>query len=264
MQLSRFSNVSSFRGATVIGTIFVACWALVLLGPIAQPPDYHAFADHRVWSGVPNGLNVLSNGAFLIVGILGIAYAMRLRRQRENVPVPAYLVMYSGVVLTAFGSTYYHLAPANESLVWDRFAMITVFAGFTCSAVGELVNRRLGDALLAPLWLAGAASVWYWIYTERLGVGDVRWYVLVQFLPMLVVPLLLALYRRPAGYSRYLVLMFILYAASKLMEFYDREVLAVLGVVSGHTLKHLFAAAAVACLLPLLRKRLSSRNTTVY
>jgi hypothetical protein len=138
--------------------------------------------------------------------------------------------------------------------------MITIFAGFTCSVVGELVNRRLGEVLLAPLWVAGAASVWYWIYTERLGVGDVRWYVLVQFLPMVVVPLLLALYPRPAGYTRYLVLMFILYAASKFTELLDLEVYVVLGFVSGHTLKHLFAVAALACLLPVLRERLPSRE----
>ncbi len=263
MQLFRVSHTAGLRAVTVIGATLLACWALIWLGPIAQPLDYHEFADDRVWLGIPNVLDVLSNVAFLIVGLTGIAYAMRLQRQRANAPVTAYLMMYAGVVLTAFGSTYYHLAPDNESLVWDRFAMITIFVGFTCSVIGELVNRRLGDALLAPLWLAGAASVWYWIYTERLGVGDVRWYVLVQFLPMLVVPLLLALYPRPADYTRYLVLMFVLYASSKLMEFVDVQVFELLGVVSGHTLKHLFAAAAVACLLPVLRARLSAAENSL-
>jgi len=255
MHSSKLQRTFSRRAGVVVGTIVMACLAMGWLGPIAQPLDYHEFADRRMWLGMVNGLNVMSNAGFLIVGLIGLAYALRLWRQRANASVLPYTVMYLGVVLTAFGSGYYHLAPDNESLVWDRLAMITVFAGFTCSAVGELVSRRLADGLLTPLLVAGAASVWYWIYTERVGVGDVRWYVLLQFLPMVVVPMLLVLYPRPARYARYLVMMFVFYSTSKLFEFLDAQVYAWLGVVSGHTLKHLAATAAVACLLPILHAR---------
>jgi hypothetical protein len=38
----------------------------------------------------------------------------------------------------------------------------------------------------------------------------------------------------------------VLYAVGKLAELADREILALGGLVSGHTLKHLLAAAAAA------------------
>jgi hypothetical protein len=40
-----------------------------------------------------------------------------------------YLVMFAGLSLTAFGSGYYHLAPDNARLVWDRIAIMMVFMG---------------------------------------------------------------------------------------------------------------------------------------
>ena len=226
--------------------------AMLSLDPIAQDPAYHRFADARAMFGIPNAWNVLSNLPLLGVGLAGLVLLGRLHHGAPRLP---YAVMFTGIALTGIGSMYYHLAPNNETLVWDRLPMTIGFAGFFCSVVAELVSRRLANALLGPLVLAGIGSVWYWIATERAGVGDLRWYGLVQFLPMLLIPALLALYPRPSRYTPYVVLLLVLYAASKALELLDIELFRLGALLSGHTLKHLAAAAALASLLPMLTVR---------
>lgn len=51
----------------------------------------------------------------------------------------ALAVLFAGVLLTSAGSTWYHLAPTNDSLVWDRLPMTLGFMGlFAASrAAGE-------------------------------------------------------------------------------------------------------------------------------
>lgn len=45
------------------------------------------------------------------------------------------------------------------------------------------------------------------------------------------------------------------YALAKALEFFDKPIFAALRVVSGHTLKHLAAAAAGYCILRMVQKR---------
>jgi hypothetical protein len=98
-------------------------------------------------------------------------------------------------------------------------------------------------------------SVFYWDWSERVGQGDLRPYGLVQFYSGALIALILALY--PSAYTRardpFDVLG--LYALAKLCEWLDRPILAALGGVSGHTLKHLVAGVAVFWLLRMLRLR---------
>lgn len=239
-----------------IATLSLIAVALVYsFAPIPQDPAYHRFADSREIFGLANAGDVLSNLAFLLVGSAGLWIVPRGRAAGQPALMLCYRVFFAGVVLTAFGSMYYHLAPDNARLVWDRLPMAVSFMAFFATVIAELVSARLARALLVPLVIVGVASVLYWIVTELRGAGDLRAYALVQFLPMLLIPVLLMLYPRPRGYLRYILVLVACYAVSKGLEFADAEIFRMGEIVSGHTLKHLFAALAPACLLPWLARR---------
>lgn len=220
----------------------------VLTAPIPQDPAYHLFADDRTLLGVVNALNVLSNLPFLIVGAWGLAYVSRLRPLTGDLTA-AYAVFFLGVFLTGFGSGYYHLAPANGTLVWDRLPMTISFAGLFSVVVGEFVSMRLGRRLLLPLLVVSAGSVAYWAMTEARTVGDLRPYAVVQFLPMLLMPVILALRGRGRPLTPYVWALIFFYVLAKVAEFYDASVYTAFPAVSGHSLKHLLASLSPAALL---------------
>ena len=233
---------------TAVGII-----AMLFVEPIPQDPAYHDFADRRDFLGAPNFLDTFSNIAFAVVGIIGMRAVARCADL--GAAGLAWRVFYAGVLLTAFGSGYYHLEPNNETLVWDRLPMTIAFMSFLAIVLGEYLSPRLGARLLVPLLVVGAGSVFYWGWTESHGRGDLRAYALVQFLPMLLSPVLMLRYRGRSRLGPYIVGMIAFYIASKLFEFFDASIFAAGGIVSGHTLKHLAAALAPACLLYALRQR---------
>jgi hypothetical protein len=242
--------------------VALACLALVAHyygGPaIPQDAAYHRFADERTVLGIKHGLNVLSNIPFLLVGITGVwavlAGARRSALDAAGISWP-YVALFLGTALTAFGSAYYHLKPNNQSLVWDRLPMAIGFMGLLSAMIGERVGRRPAQVLVGPLVLAGLASVCYWQQTEQLGRGDLRPYLLVQFGSLAVMLLLLLLYPARWSHSRYLWAGFAAYAAAKFLERADHHVFAIGHVISGHTLKHLAAAAGLACIVRMLQVR---------
>jgi predicted membrane channel-forming protein YqfA (hemolysin III family) len=217
---------------------------------IPQEPGYHQFADTRTVLGVPNGLNVLSNLAFAVVGLAGIVLLVRrgraLRDPRERWP---WLVFFAGVSLTALGSAWYHLAPSNASLVWDRLPMAVGFMALLSALVTERIDARVGLWLLVPLVLLGVAGVLSWDVSERAGAGDLRLYAFVQFFPLVAIPLILALTPRTYGDSWVYLVGLGVYALAKLAEVGDGAIYDVGGLVSGHTLKHLLAAGAVVVMV---------------
>lgn len=240
---------------TTIAIVAVAAFFL-LVPPIPQDPAYHAFADSRVIFGIPNFWNAASNLPFLVVGLSGTAFVFKHGRTVCAAGLElAYVVFFAGVVLTSFGSAYYHLNPANEPLVWDRLPMTIAFAGLFSIVIGEYFSPRLGRAILIPLLLVGALSVEFWAYTEARGVGDLRAYVIFQFLPMILIPFILLLRQPVFGDGRHFWIMLLFYVLSKLVEFLDASIFAAGGLISGHALKHVFAAIAAAALLYGLSER---------
>ncbi len=218
--------------------------ALLLHGPIPQWSSYHEFADRRTWLGVPNAADVLSNLPFLLIG----AWAWAALRDAP------WRLFALAIGATAFGSAGYHWAPDNASLVFDRVPIAAACALLACLFLAERVDPRWArPAVLGAALLAGAASVLLWWLSEQAGRGDLRAYLFVQFLPMVLVVAGLALRLRPltgrgvsdAAWWTTLAL----YAAAKAFELADQAVLHASGGVSGHTLKHLLAAAAAAWLL---------------
>ena len=241
-------------------TLLAAAVALFSLPRIPQDLSYHAMADTRTMFGVPNALNVLSNVPFAFTGGLGLIALARARRSSaagfaDGWYWAAYLALFGGVALTCVGSSYYHLAPDNARLVWDRLPMTVGFMGFVAAMLEERVRPGLARQLLLPLLLLGAFSVAWWTWSESRGAGDLRLYGLVQFGSLASVVLMIALYRSGPSGARYVVAALGLYGLAKVFEALDRPIFAIGQVVSGHTLKHLAAAAAIVPLAVMIRRR---------
>jgi len=67
---------------------------------------------------------------------------------------------------------------------------------------------------------------------------------------MMMIVLLLILYPTKFRPKKYLIITFVCYALAKTVEIYDREIFVMNHeLFSGHTLKHLFAAAGVLSIL---------------
>lgn len=112
-----------------------------------------------------------------------------------------------------------------------------------------LISPRLAVRLLAPPLLFGAFSVLYWRATDSGDGGDLRLYVLVQYLPMLLIPAIVLSYRSALAPTSFVWALLGSYGVAKVLELLDGPVLRITGVVSGHTLKHLIAALGVYFLL---------------
>ena len=115
--------------------------------------------------------------------------------------------------------------------------------------------------MLWPLVGLGVASVAFWWVAEQLGQGDLRPYLLVQFLPLLIILLMLTLFRWKYSHQGYVSLLLLFYLIAKACEHFDREIYAWLWVVSGHTLKQLWAALTSYWVLWLLQHRKAEFNT---
>jgi hypothetical protein len=248
------------RYVVIAGLTLAAIVGIFLLPPIPQSQDYHAFADNRTLFGVPNFLDVVSSAAFIAAGTAGLIALYRPRpdgrgrfcRPSDRWP---YGVLFLGVGLVGLGSAYYHLAPDNARLVWDRMPMALAFAALLSAVVTERADGSMGVVLLILLALVGVGSVLYWHITEVAGRGDLRPYALVQYYPMLAVPVMMYLF--PSRYTRGgdLLGAAILYAVAKGCEALDAAVFSLGHFVSGHTLKHLSAATATILIIRMLRQR---------
>ncbi len=241
----------------MIGTALIALIiTFIFVEPLPQDPEYHKFADSRAYWEIPNTFDVLSNIALAIVGLLGIIAALKkLRSPLFNASIFQYLIFFSGVFLTGFGSLYYHLSPTNQTLIWDRLPITILSIGFFCSVVSEMVSPKASLVLVGPMLLIGIGSVYYWHHTESLGRGDLRLYGIVQFLPLILIVLIFVMYKFPKNYLPYISGVLIFYALSRISEFLDRQIYDSLQFISGHTLKHLFAAAAACFILLMLWRR---------
>ena len=234
-------------------TVMLVIATAFYVGPIAQDLDYHHFADQRTLVGIPHANDVLSNLPFCLFGLAGLTLAWR-RRDRLDDGGNMYLGFFLGVLLTGFGSAYYHFAPSNPTLVWDRLPMTIGFMSLFALILAERVDSRLGRQWFPYLLLAGLASVLYWHLAD-----DLRPYLLVQFGPMLVLPCLLLKNRRDGDRWLWLALGF--YLLAKVLEAADGPVFGLTGEwISGHSLKHLAASVAPLMVLLKLRHETRARN----
>lgn len=215
-----------------------------MIEPLRQDQSYHEFADDRVLFGIGNAADTLSSLVFVAVGMAGLLFLWRRRQGAGCFEIPsemrAYWILFGAVVATGLGSAWYHQAPDDARLVWDRLPMAIAFMSLLAAVITERVSPAAGLRLLPPLTLFGAASVIYWaVY------GDLWPYVVVQFGSFAVLVILATLF--PSRYTQGGMLFAVLaaYAIAKLLEMHDREIHELVRWVSGHTLKHLVGALAV-------------------
>jgi len=242
----------TMRRDLLVLVVLVALAPLLFFGaaPILQPAAYHDLADQRALLGIGHFWNVVSNLPFLVVGLMGLDL---LRRKREEAAA-AWAVLFAGSVLVAFGSAWYHSDPNDATLIWDRLPIGIAFMGFFTALLVEHFEgaaREVAHWLLAPLIVLSAAAIWWWQAS-----GDLSLWVWVQAAPMLAVVLVLALLPGRYTHRRYLAYALACYAAAKLLELADVQLMQWTGgLMSGHALKHLAAAAGVWCFYVMLRER---------
>jgi hypothetical protein len=248
------------------GKSFAALWTAILaaaaivssliLPAIPQDPSYHNFADSRLFLGIPNTLDVLSNVPLIVLGVVGIVLC---RQEADPNPAPELvrlkIIFFITVILTGVGSSIYHWRPDNFTIIWDRLPLSVMFMVLYLVVLADRISSRAAAGLLWITLAAGPASVLYWYWSELQGAGDLRFYGIIQLLPLLLIPATMLL--RPHGTIKNAVLWkaFALYALAKIFEFMDGQIFAWTGFVSGHTLKHLCAGVAVYCLLAVCKNR---------
>ena len=242
----------TMRRDLLVLVVLVALAPLLFLGaaPILQPAAYHELADQRSLLGIGHFWNVVSNLPFLVVGLMGLD----LLRRRPEEAAAGWAALFCGNVLVAFGSAWYHSNPNDATLIWDRLPIGIAFMGFFTALLVEHLEgaaREFAKWLLAPLIVLSAAAIWWWQAS-----GDLSLWVWVQAAPMLAVVLVLALLPGRYTHRRYLAYALACYAASKLLELGDVQLMQWTGgLMSGHALKHLAAAAGVWCFYVMLRER---------
>ncbi len=239
-----------FLFTTLCGVLFIAH------GSIEQLAHYHEFADQSVFLGVPHAADVFSNLGFAIVAIWGV---YRLWPMREHVYIKAgwigYRLFLAGLLLTALGSGFYHLAPDNARLLWDRLPIAFACAGLLSAVRAENVpnvNRKTDANVLA---LFAIFSVAWWYVTDVCGAGDLRPYLFLQGLPLILIPLWQTIYRAPKSDRIAFGGTLLLYILAKVTEIYDHDIFQLGSVIGGHTPKHLLASIAAGVLVGRLVQR---------
>lgn len=222
---------------------------MALHGPIAQPEHYHHFADTRTAFGLPNAADVLSNIGFAAAGIWGWLCGTNSHRE-GNRASPGYLLFLIALVLTAAGSFYYHLQPDDARLAWDRVPIALACAGLLAAVHGEATRST---HVMRNTIILAVAAVWsvIWWYVS----GDLRPYLLMQALPLILIPLWQWIHGTPPSERAAFGLAILLYVLAKIAELQDHEILAISGFISGHTLKHLLATAAAFAIVSVLVTR---------
>lgn len=227
------------------------CALLAAHGPIAQLAHYHAFADRSVLFGVPHAADVFSNIGFGVVALWGLARLWHMQGAGRD----GYRLFLAGLLLTALGSSLYHLAPDNARLVWDRIPIALACAGLLAAVRAECTGKPGSLAASIMLGLFAVLSVAWWCVTEQGGAGDLRPYLLLQCLPLVLIPLWQFVHGAPRADKVAFGCALALYVLAKLAEVNDQALQDAFGLVSGHTLKHLLATAAAAVLVARLVAR---------
>ncbi|KMT66007.1 ceramidase domain-containing protein [Catenovulum maritimum] len=234
--------------------LLVSLATFSLITPIAQDLSYHTFADQTHFCNLTNGMNVLSNVPYFIIGAIGLIKLFSAPKSSRNTLKMSLAI---SLILVALGSGYYHLAPSNATLLWDRLAMSTCFAALLTLVCYELnsANNTANLNPIASVWKLGLAllvaclgSVLYWYWSELNNLGDLRAYALIQFGGILFI--IISLFRLSGNTQRAFFILIIGYILAKICEHFDQQIYDVLNqTISGHSLKHIISGLALAPLV---------------
>lgn len=237
-------------------TTLTICCLLVAHGPITQLAHYNDFANQFTFFGLPRAADVLSNLGFALVAVWGMFMLWPVRNHRHiRAGRHGYGLFLAGLLLTSLGSGFYHLAPDNGRLVWDRLPIALACAGLLAAVRAENVPNAHSSKDAVLLGLFAIASVAWWRITDEYANGDLRLYLLLQGLPLILIPMWQAIYRAPVTDRLSFGIALLLYIVAKGAEIMDQQLFATFGVISGHTLKHLLAGGAAGILINRLVQR---------
>ena len=224
-------------------------------GPLPQDPAYHLLADTRTYLGiVARAGDVLTNLAILAAGLFGLALRNRMTVAPEARTAVNMLITAS--ILTAFGSVYYHWAPANATLIWDRLPMAIVLMSLLALVMADRVHPLFARDAVWPFTALGVASVILWGVSEAMGQGDVLLYLIVRIGTGAAIAFLLILRQPRHTGTMWLVAALISEIIMASFERFDHEVFRLTGgLVSGHSMKHVMAGGGLAFVFWWLRAR---------
>ncbi|MBA3901264.1 MAG: hypothetical protein H0X62_13830 [Bacteroidetes bacterium] len=238
----------------------LAVLGVYLMPPIPQPQEYHDFTDKRPLLGIPNFMDVVSNLPFFFIGLWGL-FIINLNKNKENIKAIFFTIFFGFIILT-FGSGYYHWNPNNHTLAYDRVAMAIIFMAFFAFIIYDYIDKNTGKFLLPWLVLIGIISVLWWYWTEVKSEGVLRLYILVQYFPVIAIPLIMVLFKNTYNYRKEVFFIYLFFIIAKLTEETDEEIYNLTGFISGHTLKHFFMAVSVVFIVLLARKRIENKEIT--
>ena len=224
--------------------VMLGLLATAIFGPaITQPAHQHAFADQRMWAGIPFAMDVLSNLSFAAWGIAGLMCLFGLAQRTEramNAEHALAAVFFAGLVCTAAASSWYHLQPDDASLGVDRLGMVIAFAGLMGLAVAGRISHRAGGWAAGAVLLLGPLSVWFWLVS-----GNVLAWLVIQFGGMGLMLWMATMKPLSGAFAIRWGAVVAIYAIAKLLEMADHQIYDLTShIVSGHSLKHLVASFA--------------------
>ena len=238
----------------LLGVFVLYGIAWITLGPLPQDPAYHLLADTRTCLGIPRAGDVLTNFAILGAGLFGLVLSPGMNISDEERPAVALLI--AGTFFTAAGSAYYHWAPSNATLVWDRLPMMLTIPPILVLVLADRVHPAFARKALVPITAFAVGSVLWWAASEALGREDVRLYLMVRVLMAAALLALVAF--RPGRHTGTGWLVGALLAEATLTAFerFDHEIFRWTGgLASGHNLKHAMVGVALVCVFCWLRYR---------
>lgn len=236
------------RYGFILLVILIAIYKVFALSPVSQDPAYHLFVDTRSYGTISNFANVVSNVGFIFAGIVGFK---RNTNNRASFTKFMWTFFFVSVIGVGAGSAYYHWNPTNNTLFWDRLPMTLAFGSLISCIGAERFGARVGEQMFRPMVFFGALSVVYWWISEAMGAGDLRLYILVQYLPIALIPLVLIFFPHDARRDRMYWTLLLAYIIAKLFEMSDVAIFNnTFQLVSGHSLKHLAAAAGILSIRP--------------
>ena len=235
----------------------VALYGLLRLsfGPLPQDPAYHLLADMRTCLGIiPRAGDVLTNLAILASGLFGLALRTRMTVALEE--RSAVNVLIAASILTAFGSAYYHWAPAHATLVWDRLPLSIVLMTVLALVMADRVHPLFARVAVWPFAALGVASVILWGVSEAMGQGDLLLYLILRIGTGVAIAFLLILRQPRHTGTKWLVAALVCEVFMAIFERFDHEVFRLTGgLASGHNVKHVMAGVGLAFVFWWLRSR---------
>lgn len=240
------------RRETILAIGLAVLGAAAVIGPhVGEPAEYQRFVDGRVWLGVPQAGDVLSNLAFLVAGIAGAWSLWRVpARALGNMERAMAALFFAGLTIAAMCSAWYHLHPDGARLVVDRTGMAIAFAGLLGLAAATHVSERAGASVGLGLLLAAPAAI------HAAAGGELLPWALLQFGGLAALCVAASCRPLPLALRVNWLAVVAIYCVAKLAEVNDASLFEWTGhLLSGHTLKHLVAAFAAWPLIAALRAR---------